>query len=71
MNASHVSATVGAKQRFYVVAQSPTVATLTTFLQCVWEADVYLLVQLSDEVNYVPTSSSKCLEYGQVYNIYF
>lgn len=67
VNASHVSATVGSKQRFYVVAQSPTVATLTTFLQCVWEADVYLLVQLSDEVNYVPTSSSKCLEYGQVW----
>lgn len=65
VNASHVSATVGSKQRFYVVAQSPSAATLTTFLQCVWEADVYLLVQLSDEVSYVPTSSSKCLEYGQ------
>lgn len=65
VNASHVSATVGAKQRFYVVAQSPTADTLSTFLQCVWEADVYLLVQLSDEVSYVPTGSSKCLEYGQ------
>lgn len=67
-NASHITATVGSKQRFYIVAQSPNgvPALMSTFLQCVWEADVYLLVQLSDEVNYVPPTSDKCLEYGQV-----
>jgi hypothetical protein len=32
----------------------------------VWEADVYLLIQLSDEFNYVPNNSERCLEYGQV-----
>lgn len=67
VNASHITATVGAKQRFYIVAQSPNgPEALNVFLQCVWEADVYLLVQLSDEVNYVPPTSDKCLEYGQV-----
>lgn len=66
-NASVISATVGTKQRFYIIAQSPhAVNELSTFLQCVWEADVYLLVQLSDEVNYVPETSNNCAEYGQV-----
>lgn len=59
--------TVGQKQRFYIAAQSPVDATTSnTFWQCVWEADVYLLIQLSDDFNYVPTSSERCLEYGQV-----
>lgn len=66
-NASYVTATVGSKQRFYIVAQSPHADNeLHEFLQCVWEGDVYLLVQLSDEVNYVPMKSDKCSEYGQV-----
>lgn len=66
VNASHITATVGAKQRFYIVAQSPHSAqTLTIFWQCVWEADVYLIVQLSDEANYIPVTSNKCLDYGQ------
>lgn len=70
VNASHITATVGAKQRFYIVAQSPNgPEALNVFLQCVWEADVYLLVQLSDEVNYVPPTSNKCLEFGQVRDI--
>ncbi|KAG4069842.1 hypothetical protein HA402_009549 [Bradysia odoriphaga] len=65
-NASYVTATVGPKQRFYIAAQSPHAApALSIFVQCVWEADVYLLVQLSDEVHYVPSTCDKCLEYGQ------
>lgn len=67
VNASLLSATVGAKQRFYIVAQSPRDSITTNiFWQCVWESDVYLLVQLSDEVKYVPPTSEKYLEYGQV-----
>lgn len=70
VNASHITATVGAKQRFYIVAQSPhSQQTLTIFWQCVWEADVYLIVQLSDESNYIPATSNKCLDYGQ-YQVY-
>lgn len=60
-------ATVGANQRFYIVAQSPFDAeTMNSFWQCVWEADVYLIIQLSNELQYVPSSSDKCLEFGQV-----
>ncbi|KAL9926556.1 tyrosine-protein phosphatase non-receptor type 21 [Glossina fuscipes] len=70
VNASHISATVGTKQRFYIVAQSPH-DDLTTriFWQCVWEADVYLVVQLSDELNYIPPTSNQRMEFGlfQVY----
>lgn len=66
VNASHISATVGTKQRFYIVAQSPqSTQMLHIFWQCVWEADVYLIVQLSDEMNYIPATSEKCLDYGQ------
>jgi tyrosine-protein phosphatase non-receptor type 14/21 len=58
---------VGQKQRFYIAAQSPFDAvTANVFWQCVWEADVYLLIQLSDEFNYVPNNGERCLEYGQV-----
>ena len=65
VNASHITATVGSKQRFYIVAQSPhNTITLNIFWQCVWEADVYLIVQLSDESNYIPSTSDKCLDYG-------
>lgn len=59
--------TVGPKQRFYIVAQSPKdVNTAAVFWQCVWEADVYLVVQLTDDFRYVPPNSERCLEYGQV-----
>lgn len=59
--------TVGQKQRFYIAAQSPIDSlTADIFWQCVWEADVYLLIQLSDDFCYVPTNSERCLEYGQV-----
>ncbi|XP_055546837.1 tyrosine-protein phosphatase non-receptor type 14 isoform X1 [Wyeomyia smithii] len=66
VNASHITSTVGNKQRFYIVAESPNDAyTTNVFWQCVWEADVYLLVQLSNELNYIPPTSERCLEYGQ------
>ncbi|XP_058824571.1 tyrosine-protein phosphatase non-receptor type 21 [Topomyia yanbarensis] len=66
VNASHITSTVGNKQRFYIVAESPNDAyTTNVFWQCVWEADVYLLVQLSNELSYIPQTSERCLEYGQ------
>ncbi|XP_035778026.1 tyrosine-protein phosphatase non-receptor type 14-like isoform X2 [Anopheles albimanus] len=66
VNASHITSTVGKKQRFYIVAESPNdTHTTHIFWQCVWEADVYLLVQLSKELNYIPQTSERCLEYGQ------
>lgn len=64
--------TVGNKQRFYIVAESPNdTSTTNTFWQCVWEADVYLLIQLSSELNYIPQTSERCLEYGQVWDYKF
>ncbi|XP_055924020.1 tyrosine-protein phosphatase non-receptor type 14 [Eupeodes corollae] len=66
VNASHISATVGTKQRFYIVAQSPQVDLMKKmFWQCVWEADVYLIVQLSEELNYIPPDTNQRLEFGQ------
>lgn len=66
VNASNITSTVGNKQRFYIVAESPNdTVTTNTFWQCVWEADVYLLVQLSNELSYIPQTSDRCLEYGQ------
>lgn len=66
VNASHITSTVGNKQRFYIVAESPNdTFTSNIFWQCVWEADVYLLVQLSSELSYIPQTSERCLEFGQ------
>ncbi|XP_070492257.1 tyrosine-protein phosphatase non-receptor type 14 [Chironomus tepperi] len=65
-NASHISSTVGQKQRFYIAAQSASnTFTANIFWQGVWEADVYLLIQLTDEFVYVPSNSDRCSEYGQ------
>ncbi|EDW54497.1 GM17951 [Drosophila sechellia] len=66
VNASSISATVGTKQRFYIVAQSPQESlTMRIFWQCVWEADVYLVVQLTEDMSYIPRSSHQRLEFGQ------
>lgn len=66
VNASHITATVGTNQRFYIIAQSPhDNATTNIFWQCIWEADVYLIVQLSEESLYIPPTTNKCLEFGQ------
>ncbi|XP_063225747.1 tyrosine-protein phosphatase non-receptor type 14 isoform X2 [Bacillus rossius redtenbacheri] len=47
INASHITATVGSQQRFYIAAQGPLPNTLVSFWQMVWEADVYLMVMLN------------------------
>lgn len=66
VNASHITATVGTTQRFYIIAQSPHDSLTTNiFWQCVWEADVYLIVQLSEELTYIPPTTNRCLEFGQ------
>ncbi|KAH8325707.1 hypothetical protein KR067_004845 [Drosophila pandora] len=66
VNASYISATVGIKQRFYIVAQSPQdTQTMRIFWQCVWEADVYLVVQLVEDISYIPQTSQQRLEFGQ------
>lgn len=60
---------MGSKQRFYVAAQGPTRLTLPHFWQCVWEAEVYLLVQLTDpteDLNYLPDANERCIDIGQV-----
>jgi tyrosine-protein phosphatase non-receptor type 14/21 len=63
----NLQSTVGTKQRFYIAAQTPhNSMASTSFWQGVWETDIYLLVQLSDEVKYVPPNSERFLEYGQV-----
>uniref|UniRef100_A0A0A9YFS3 protein-tyrosine-phosphatase n=2 Tax=Lygus hesperus TaxID=30085 RepID=A0A0A9YFS3_LYGHE len=46
INASHITATVGSQQRFYIAAQSPLNTTINSFWQMVWEAEVYLIISL-------------------------
>lgn len=62
-------ATVGSKQRFYIAAQGPTQQTLASFWHCVWESEVYLVVQLTDSAdelnNYLPQSTDRCIDIGQ------
>lgn len=60
---------MGSKQRFYIAAQGPTRLTLAYFWQCVWEAEVYLLVQLTDpteDLDYLPDAGERCIDIGQV-----
>nr|CAI5819909.1 unnamed protein product [Callosobruchus analis] len=62
INASHITATVGSKQRFYIAAQGPTKQTLPYFWQCVWEAEVYMMVQLTDpteDIMYLPDADER------------
>lgn len=62
-------ATVGSKQRFYIAAQGPNRITLPNFWQSVWEAEVYLIVQLTDsteDLHYMPDSGERCIDIGQV-----
>ncbi|XP_055381871.1 tyrosine-protein phosphatase non-receptor type 14 [Condylostylus longicornis] len=66
VNASYISATVGVNQRFYILGQSPhNNQTTQIFWQCVWEADIYFIVQLSDELNYIPPDTKKSVDCGQ------
>ncbi|XP_014242727.1 tyrosine-protein phosphatase non-receptor type 21 isoform X2 [Cimex lectularius] len=60
INASHITATVGSQQRFYIAAQSPLASTIGAFWQMVWESEVYLVISLpapGEEIApYLPTS---------------
>ncbi|KAH1022613.1 tyrosine-protein phosphatase non-receptor type 14 [Dendroctonus ponderosae] len=74
INASHITATVGSKQRFYIAAQGPTRTTLPYFWQCVWEAEVYLMVQLTDhteDLTYLPDSDERCVNIGKDYQVWW
>nr|XP_018912530.1 PREDICTED: tyrosine-protein phosphatase non-receptor type 21 isoform X2 [Bemisia tabaci] len=51
VNASHITASVGNQQRFYIAAQSPLLTTVSNFWQMVWEMDVYLIIQLNSSAN--------------------
>lgn len=74
INASHITATVGSKQRFYIAAQGPTRQTLPYFWQCVWEAEVYLMVQLTDpseDLMYLPDAGERCIDINQDYQVWW
>ncbi|CAG9858770.1 unnamed protein product [Phyllotreta striolata] len=74
INASHITATVGSKQRFYIAAQGPSTQTLPHFWQCVWEAEVYLIVQLTDpseDITYLPDAGERCIDVDQDYQIWW
>ncbi|KAL1491998.1 hypothetical protein ABEB36_012508 [Hypothenemus hampei] len=74
INASHITATVGSKQRFYIASQGPTRATLPYFWQCVWEAEIYLMVQLTDhteDLTYLPDADDRCINIGNDYQVWW
>ena len=48
VNASHISATVGDSQRFYIAAQGPLPNTVHNFWALVMECDVHLVVMLTE-----------------------
>uniref|UniRef100_A0A2R5LMI5 protein-tyrosine-phosphatase n=1 Tax=Ornithodoros turicata TaxID=34597 RepID=A0A2R5LMI5_9ACAR len=48
INASHVSASVGEQQRFYIAAQGPMESTAESFWQMVWENHVTVVVMLTE-----------------------
>lgn len=58
INASHITASVGESQRFYICCQGPLANTVAHFWQCVWEADVYLVVMLTSVIGDTATSKS-------------
>jgi len=61
VNASHISATVGDSQRFYIAAQGPMANTVHNFWSMVHECDVHLIVMLT-EVSGV-NKASACIPY--------
>ena len=64
INASHVSATVGDQQRFYIAGQGPLPNTVIHFWQMVLQSDVHLIVMLTDSsVGDKGGISSNCLPY--------
>ncbi|PSN40910.1 hypothetical protein C0J52_12454 [Blattella germanica] len=72
INASHITATVGNQQRFYIAAQGPLPSTVGSFWQMIWEADVYLVVMLTGAQEegstvYCPGVGDRGLEVGEVW----
>ena len=56
INASHVSATVGNQQRFYIASQGPLPQTVSHFWQMVFQSDVHLIVMLTDVADQVQSA---------------
>ena len=64
INASHVSATVGDQQRFYVAAQNPLPSTIVNFWQMVLQCDIHVIVMLTESsVGDTGGMTSTCLPY--------
>ncbi|EEC11804.1 putative protein tyrosine phosphatase, non-receptor type nt6 [Ixodes scapularis] len=61
INASHVSASVGDSQRFYIAAQGPMQTTAKSFWQMVWENHVGVVVMLTDTED--DQGHEKCYQY--------
>jgi len=61
VNASHISATVGDQQRFYIAAQGPMATTVHHFWSMIQECDVHLVVMLTDVSGSSKTSA--CIPY--------
>ena len=61
VNASHISATVGESQRFYIAAQGPLPNTVHNFWAMVLECDVHLIVMLTEVSGANKTSA--CIPY--------
>ncbi|VVC24349.1 Hypothetical protein CINCED_3A016831 [Cinara cedri] len=74
INASHITASVGNEQRFYIATQSPLPSTVNHFWQMVWEAGVHLVLDLSQpKINttdesygeYFPTVADHSVQFGE------
>ena len=61
VNASHISATVGSSQRFYIAAQGPLPGTVHNFWAMVLECDVHLIVMLTEVSG--ANKASACIPY--------
>jgi len=61
VNASHISATVGESQRFYIAAQGPMANTVHNFWSMVQECDVHLIVMLTEVSG--ANKASACIPY--------
>lgn len=61
INASHVSASVGDSQRFYIAAQGPMQTTARSFWQMVWENHVGVVVMLTEIED--DQGREKCFQY--------
>jgi len=64
INASHISATVGDSQRFYIAAQGPLPNTVHNFWSMVHMCDVHLILMLTDVSG--TTKGSGCIPYWPV-----